>query len=309
MTTTAIQATQQPGALALATGLSQEQVNILKRIICKDATDDELLLYVHRCKTVGFDPLGGQMHMVKRKDHKTGNSAVAFQTGIDGFRSIADSTGEYAGNDDPVFEEGSGKFPTKATVTVFRMIQGQRVPFTASARWDEFFPGDAMGFMWKKMPHVMLGKCAEAQALRKAFPKKLQGLYVTEELDQDRAGAPDVKPEATRRAADLNARFLPGPVGASVARPASAQPAGARAAAAVDTVSAQAGKMDDRPMEELRARVYAMMDAFAALGVSEETVLAKAGVASVGLLTHAHCDALRDFYDECADQDGAKQED
>ena len=37
---------------------------------------------------------------------------------------------------------------------------------------------------WKTMPHVMLAKCAEAQALRKGWPEDLSGIYSPEEMAQ-----------------------------------------------------------------------------------------------------------------------------
>jgi phage recombination protein Bet len=37
---------------------------------------------------------------------------------------------------------------------------------------------------WATMPHVMLAKCAEAQALRKGWPEDLSGIYAPEEMDQ-----------------------------------------------------------------------------------------------------------------------------
>jgi len=159
-------------------GLSRAQARVLADTICKDATQNELVLFANVCRSKGMDPFSGQIFMVKR------DGKVTFQTGIDGFRSQAEASGSYAGNDEPVFEYGGDKKPTKASVTVWKMVEGVRVPFTASARWDEFCPSGKMDFIWKAKPHVMLGKCAEAQALRRAFPKQL-----ARALHQGRNGA------------------------------------------------------------------------------------------------------------------------
>jgi hypothetical protein len=119
---------------------------------------------------------------VKRWNSQRGVFEFTAQTGIDGYRLTAERSGGYAGSDEPTFD--NEEKPRKATVTVYRLVNGVRCPFTASARWDEFFPGEKQGFMWKKMPCVMLGKCAEAQALRKAFPAELSDVYTKEELEQ-----------------------------------------------------------------------------------------------------------------------------
>jgi hypothetical protein len=88
-----------------------------------------------------------------------------------------------AGSDDAVFVEGDGKYPVSATVQVYRMYgNGHIGTFAATARWNEYCPDNAP--MWRKMPYTMLAKCAEALALRKAFPQELAGLYAKEELDQ-----------------------------------------------------------------------------------------------------------------------------
>ncbi len=88
------------------------------------------------------------------------------------------------------------KPPRSATVTVYRLTQGSRFAYTATARWEEYCPAAGADHMWRKMPHTMLAKCAEALALRKAFPKQLAGLFAREELDQ---AGPDDKPPIFKR--------------------------------------------------------------------------------------------------------------
>lgn len=159
----------------------QSKVDLIKKMIAKDATTDELQLFLHQSSRMGLDPLAKQIYFSKRRN-KDGTHQVTITTGIDGYRLIADRTGQYAGNDDPVFDNEES--PRKATVTVYKIVGGIRCAYTASARWDQYYPGDAQGFMWRKMPHLMLGKCAEGLALRKAFPAELSGSYVKEEMEQ-----------------------------------------------------------------------------------------------------------------------------
>jgi len=164
-------------------GYSPDQIQLIKNTVAVGATDDELGLFLTVCKHHKLDPFTRQIHFVKRAGKGT------IQTGIDGFRTIAERTGSYAGNDDPVFDDEAK--PTKATVTVWKIVNGTRCPFTATARWSQYYP-KGQGFMWDKMPHLMLGKCAEALALRKAFPEALSGLYSDDEMEQ--AGTKDAKP-------------------------------------------------------------------------------------------------------------------
>lgn len=155
---------------------TSEQIKLLKDTVCKGATDDEFKIFCYAVQRTGLDPFMKQIHAVRR------DSQMTILVGIDGLRLIADRTAVYAGNDEPIFD--NEKNPNKATVTVYKLVNGIRCPFTASARWDEYYPGEKQGFMWKKMPCVMLGKVAEGLALRKAFPADLSGLYTTEEMEQ-----------------------------------------------------------------------------------------------------------------------------
>jgi phage recombination protein Bet len=161
-----------------------EQVDLIKRQIAKDATNDELTLFLYQAKKSGLDPLAKQIYFQKR------NNRPVFITAIDGYRLVASRTGQHAGTDDAVFDDE--KEPNRATVTTYRMLHGVRCSFTATARWSEYCPPQGQDHMWIKMPCTMLGKCAEALALRKAFPQELGGVYTKEEMDQ--SGSVDVPP-------------------------------------------------------------------------------------------------------------------
>lgn len=168
-------------------GFSREKIELIKRTIASGASDDELELFLYAAKKTGLDPFMKQIYAVKRWNKSAGREVMTVQTGIDGYRLIADRTGKLAGISDPVYESGQGKFPTSATVIVKKMIgAGIIADFTATARWDEYVQMGKEGVtaMWASKPYLMLGKCAEALALRKAFPADLSGVYTAEEMAQ-----------------------------------------------------------------------------------------------------------------------------
>lgn len=166
------------GAVSRFEGFDTGKVELIKRTVAVGATNDELELFLHQCHKTGLDPLARQIYFIKRQGKGT------IQTGIDGYRLVADRSGRYAGNDDPIYDGEEGGHPLSAKVVVWKMVDGQRCAFSATARWDEYAGDGNQGFMWKKMPYLMLGKVAEALALRKAFPAELSGLYTHDEMIQ-----------------------------------------------------------------------------------------------------------------------------
>lgn len=173
--------------VAVVQDLSREKVELIKQTVAKGATDLELDLFLHACKRTGLDPLMKQIYAIKRWSAADNREVMSFQTGIDGYRLIADRTGKYAGSDEPVFTVTPNGLPDVASVTVTKLVDGVPCKFSASARWMEYVQKNKQGqptSMWQKMPFLMLGKCAEALALRKAFPAELSGVYTHEEMMQ-----------------------------------------------------------------------------------------------------------------------------
>jgi len=172
------------------------QVEVLRNLIAPGISDQEFVLFGQVCTRTGLDPFARQIYAISRNVYnpktKQKEPKMTIQVSIDGFRLIADRSGQYAGSEtlwcgpdgqwvDVWLKPGP---PAAAKTTVWK--NGSDRTFTGVARFDAYaqsYNGELSG-LWKTMPDVLIGKCSEALALRKAFPAELSGLYTREEMQQ-----------------------------------------------------------------------------------------------------------------------------
>lgn len=170
---------------------TKTQIDILKSSICKGSTDEEFQMFLMACSKTQLDPFMKQIYAVKRKSKRPDGSwgeSMTIQTGIDGYRLIAERTGRYAPGPEPTYTYDQNGNLLSATAYIKKQTpDGTWHTVSASAYIDEYCQrgrdGNPIG-LWGNMPRTMLAKCAESQALRKAFPAEMSGIYTKEEMLQ-----------------------------------------------------------------------------------------------------------------------------
>jgi phage recombination protein Bet len=210
--------------------MSEEDIKTLTQAgIIPDGTPAAIVkVFALACANHNLSPFKKEIYLVKYNT-KTG---VQYHTivGIDGLRAKAARTGQFAGRDDAKYDlqpdgkfftasqiAGAKKMPISCTITVYRMVGGQRCPFTKTVVFAEYYPAvanpnpDRRDFSKAAtMPFNMIEKCAEAAVLRMAFAEETEGLHIPEEsaaFEDSTLSAAETRPELTIDAADLEDRL------------------------------------------------------------------------------------------------------
>lgn len=173
-------------------------LDLIRRTVAKDCDPAEFDQFIHICRAVRLDPLRRQIYAFVFGKNDPRYRRMSVVTGIDGYRAIAERTGNYRPDTspprieyDPALKD-QAKNPlgiVRSEVTVYKHAHGEWFPVTADAYWEEYAPIkegalDTKKDNWRKMGRVMIAKCAEAQAIRRSWPDDFSGLEVEEETDR-----------------------------------------------------------------------------------------------------------------------------
>jgi phage recombination protein Bet len=199
------------GALAVTatqTDWTPDQKAALQALGIDDTvTPGDLKVFLSYAQRTGLDPFARQIYLIgrrQRQDDGTWRKKWAIQVGIDGFRIVAKRSGKYRGQTPAEWCGPDGQWrdvwledgpPAAARAGVLHADFDQ--PLYAVATWTQYAAintkGEVTG-LWPKMGPLMLHKCAEALALRRAFPNDLSGIFIAEEMEQAGPGELPVPP-------------------------------------------------------------------------------------------------------------------
>lgn len=224
---TELATTQKPNGLAIS-NFSQEQRELLKNTVAQGATDLELQMFLELARAKGLDPFKKEVWFIKGKSYtdKSGRNVegrVQIMTGVDGFFAIANTNPAYDGIEhaygpDQKIELNASKAPGVKHIIAPEWVEAvvhrkdRKIPERRRAYWREFsqdlvtYNGNLS--LWAQKPTLMLEKCADAIALRKAFPQELGDFRAPEEMPREFSADDEERKTAAEVESQQRANFI-----------------------------------------------------------------------------------------------------
>lgn len=179
--------------------IDQHIWSALKNSLYTGARDESIKMVLDYCKAAKLDPMQKPVHIVPMSVRNALTGKYEYKdvvmAGVGLYRIQAARSNQYAGVSEPEFGEDITcnlggveiTYPKWCKVTVKKMVNNTIVEFTAKEYWLENYATKkdelAPNTMWKKRPYGQIAKCAEAQALRKAFPEIISQHPTAEEME------------------------------------------------------------------------------------------------------------------------------
>lgn len=186
-------------AINTSNEIDQHIWSALKNSLYTGARDESIKMVLDYCKAAKLDPMQKPVHIVPMsvKNALTGKYEYkdVVMAGVGLYRIQAARSNQYAGVSEPEFGEDVKcnlggveiTYPKWCKVTVKKLVNNTIVEFTAKEYWLENYAAkkdtSTPNTMWQKRPYGQLAKCAEAQALRKAFPEIVSQHPTAEEME------------------------------------------------------------------------------------------------------------------------------
>ena len=169
---------------------SNDDIQLIKESYCRGATDQEFNIFLAVANARGLNILTGQVYSIPRtinKGKSTERMVRTIQVGIDGLRAIAQRSGQCLGISAPRYQYVANPLNGKPTREILccKVVVKRAVGTHVGEFEGLVYKDERRGQLHGIMPHTMIGKCAEAEALRKAFPEEIGQFYVPEEMAQE----------------------------------------------------------------------------------------------------------------------------
>lgn len=186
-------------------------IQVLQSSLYIGASEGAVMMVINYCRQAKLDPMQKPVHIVPMWDAKAGRNNDVIMPGIGLYRMQAHDDGcagigepefgptiEKEFPDETVWNKWDQKnvtnkgfkvsYPEWCRVTVKKIINGEVCEFSAVERWDENYATagkdrEQPNNMWRRRPFAQLAKCAEAQALRRGFPKAIGSAPTAEEME------------------------------------------------------------------------------------------------------------------------------